>query len=122
MKNRSKNRQKYIGREQMDNILDELQSVLVQRKTVDVDKSYVAGLYAKGLDKILQKIGEEATELVIAGKNKDKNAIIHEMADLWFHNMILLANNDIDYQAVIDELARRFGTSGIVEKNQRGQQ
>jgi len=106
----------------MDNILDELQSVLVQRKTVDVDKSYVAGLYAKGLDKILQKIGEEATELVIAGKNKDKNAIIHEMADLWFHNMILLANNDIDYQAVIDELARRFGTSGIVEKNQRGQQ
>ncbi|MEQ1529760.1 MAG: phosphoribosyl-ATP diphosphatase, partial [Methylococcales bacterium] len=83
------------------------------------DKSYVAGLYAKGLDTILKKIGEEATETVIAGKSGNKQQIVYETADLWFHCMVLLADQGLGPDDVLQELQRRFGLSGITEKAQR---
>ncbi|MDT8311755.1 MAG: phosphoribosyl-ATP diphosphatase, partial [Methylophaga sp.] len=103
----------------MSDILNHLYQVLQQRKQADADRSYVASLYQAGTDKILKKIGEEATETVIAGKNGDRQQIIYETADLWFHSMVLLAHNDIELQAVLDELDRRFGLSGLEEKARR---
>ncbi len=102
-----------------DEILKQLGQVLVQRKQADADDSYVASLYRAGTDKILKKLGEEATETVIAGKGGNRDEIIYETADLWFHSMVLLAHNDIAPQAVLDELARRFGLSGLEEKANR---
>lgn len=104
----------------MDNaILQRLAQILAQRKLADPSSSYVAQLYAKGTDKILKKIGEEATEVVIAGKGGQKDEIVYETADLWFHCMILLAQQDIDFNEVLQELDRRFGLSGLEEKAQR---
>jgi phosphoribosyl-ATP pyrophosphohydrolase len=103
----------------MSDILRELAQVLEQRKSESPDKSYVAGLYAKGLDAILKKIGEEATETVIAAKGGDKQQIIYETADLWFHCMVLLASQDLNPDDVLKELQRRFGLSGLEEKAQR---
>jgi phosphoribosyl-ATP pyrophosphohydrolase len=100
-------------------ILDQLAAVLEQRKTQDPQQSYVASLYAKGLDKILKKIGEEATETVIAAKGGDQSQIVYEMADLWFHCMVLLAQQGLGPQAVTAELQRRFGLSGLEEKASR---
>jgi phosphoribosyl-ATP pyrophosphohydrolase len=79
----------------------------------------VASLYAKGLDHILKKIGEEATETVIAAKDGDKDKIIYETADLWFHCMVMLAQQELGPEHVINELQRRFGLSGLQEKAQR---
>lgn len=104
----------------MNDILNQLYQVLQQRKQADAESSYVASLYEAGTDKILKKLGEEATETVIAGKSGDRQQIIYETADLWFHSMVLLAHNDIELQAVLDELARRFGLSGHKEKARRG--
>lgn len=104
----------------MNDILQQLSEVLEQRKQAAADSSYVAGLYAKGLDAILKKIGEEATETVIAAKNGDAQQIIYETADLWFHTLIMLAQQGLGPQAVLDELQRRFGLSGIDEKAHRG--
>jgi phosphoribosyl-ATP pyrophosphohydrolase len=104
----------------MSDTLKALYKVLEQRKQADADSSYVASLYQAGTDKILKKLGEEATETVIAGKAGDASQIIYETADLWFHSMVLLAHNDIDVQAVFDELDRRFGLSGLEEKANRG--
>ncbi|MCX4189752.1 phosphoribosyl-ATP diphosphatase [Methylophaga sp. OBS3] len=104
----------------MSDTLKALYKVLEQRKQADADSSYVASLYQAGTDKILKKLGEEATETVIAGKAGDASQIIYETADLWFHSMVLLAHNDIDVQAVLDELDRRFGLSGLEEKANRG--
>ena len=103
----------------MNDILQQLSEVLEQRKQAAADSSYVAGLYAKGLDAILKKIGEEATETVIAAKNGDAEQIIYETADLWFHTLIMLAQQGLGPQAVLDELQRRFGLSGLQEKAQR---
>jgi len=103
----------------MSDILNQLFQVLQQRKHADADSSYVASLYQAGTDKILKKLGEEATETVIAGKGGDRQQIIYETADLWFHSMVLLAHNDIELQAVLDELDRRFGLSGHEEKARR---
>jgi len=103
----------------MSEVLQQLAQVLEQRKQEPADKSYVAGLYAKGIDTILKKIGEEATEMVIAGKGGDKQQIIYEMADLWFHCMVLLADQGLGPDDVLQELQRRFGLSGLVEKSQR---
>ncbi|MHB8471452.1 MAG: phosphoribosyl-ATP diphosphatase [Gammaproteobacteria bacterium] len=103
----------------MNDILQQLSEVLEQRKRAAPDSSYVAGLYAKGLDAILKKIGEEATETVIAAKNGDARQIIYETADLWFHTLVMLAQQGLEVQAVLDELQRRFGLSGIEEKNRR---
>lgn len=105
----------------MNHILQELSQVLEQRKKSSADASYVASLYSKGLDTILKKIGEEATETVIAAKNNDKEQIIYEMADLWFHCMVLLAQQNLSPDDVLLELQRRFNFSGLAEKAQRQQ-
>ena len=103
----------------MSDILQQLAQVLEQRKQEPAEKSYVASLYAKGLDTILKKIGEEAAETIIAGKGGDKEQIIYETADLWFHCMVLLASQGLGPDDVLNELQRRFGLSGIEEKSQR---
>lgn len=103
----------------MSEVLKQLADVLEQRKTADPDNSYVAGLYARGLDTILKKVGEEATETVIAGKDRDAQKLIYETADLWFHSMVLLAYQDLRPEQVLQELQRRFGLSGLEEKAAR---
>jgi phosphoribosyl-ATP pyrophosphohydrolase len=100
----------------MSDILDKLAEVLEARKQADADSSYVASLYKKGPDAILKKIGEEATEVVLAAKSKDRDQVVHETADLWFHTLVLLAYMELSPQQVLTELDRRFGTSGIEEK------
>ena len=103
----------------MSDILVELARVLEERKTADPSDSYVAKLYGKGLDAILKKIGEEATETVMAAKEGDKDQIVYETADLWFHTLVLLAQQGLGPDDVLNELGRRFGISGIEEKANR---
>jgi len=103
----------------MSDLLLRLAEVLEQRKQADAESSYVAKLYAKGLDAILKKIGEEATETVMAAKDGDKQKIVYETADLWFHSMVLLAQQGLGPDDVLQELDRRFGLSGIAEKASR---
>ncbi len=103
----------------MSDVLQQLAEVLEQRKQEAADKSYVASLYAKGLDHILKKIGEEATETVIAAKDGNKKQIINETADLWFHTMVMLADQGLGPDDVLTELKRRFNLSGLEEKAQR---
>ena len=103
----------------MSDILNRLADLLEERKSADPQSSYVAKLYAKGIDGILKKIGEEATETIIAAKDGNKEDIIYETADLWFHTLIMLAHAGLKPQDVLDELARREGLSGIVEKASR---
>jgi len=100
------------------NILTKLATILEARKSESTDTSYVASLYAKP-DKMLEKIGEEAIETIIAAKNDDKEQIIYETADLWFHTMVMLAQKGLSPDDVLDELARRFGMSGHDEKASR---
>jgi len=100
----------------MSDILNKLAIVLEQRKQAEADSSYVADLYSKGLDAILKKIGEEATETVMAAKDGEADKIIYETADLWFHTMVLLAHQNLAPEDVLKELDRRFGLSGIEEK------
>ena len=104
----------------MSDTLDRLAAVLEQRKGADPDSSYVARLYGKGLDAILKKIGEEATETVMAAKDGDKDKIVYETADLWFHSLVLLAQQGLGPGDVLAELDRRFGLSGLDEKARRG--
>ena len=109
-----------ISREtNMSDILVELARVLEERKTADPTDSYVAKLYAKGLDAILKKIGEEATETVMAAKEGNKDQIVYEIADLWFHTLVLLSQQGLQPDDVLTELGRRFGVSGIEEKANR---
>lgn len=103
----------------MSDVLNRLGELLEQRKQADPAASYVAKLYAKGMDTILKKVGEEAAETIIAGKGGNKDEIIYETADLWFHTLIMLAHAGLEPQDVLDELARREGLSGLVEKAQR---
>ncbi len=103
----------------MSEILSRLAETLESRKNADPDSSYVAKLYARGLDSILKKIGEEATETVIAAKDGDKTHLVYEVADLWFHSMVLLAHQGLHPDDVLAELARREGLSGLVEKARR---
>jgi phosphoribosyl-ATP pyrophosphohydrolase len=105
----------------MTDTLDKLAEVLEQRKGADPDSSYVAKLYAKGLDAILKKIGEEATETVMAAKDGQADKIVYETADLWFHSLVLLAHQGLGPRDVLAELDRRFGLSGLEEKASRGQ-
>ena len=104
-------------------ILAQLTEILEQRKKAAPESSYVASLYAKGLDAILKKVGEEATETVMAAKDVtqggEKDKLIYEVADLWFHTMILLADQELSADDVLAELARRFGVSGHEEKAAR---
>lgn len=103
----------------MSDTLKKLAEVLESRKNAAPDSSYVASLYHAGTDKILKKLGEEATETVIAGKGGNREEIIYETADLWFHSLVLLAHNNIDHQEILNELDRRFGLSGLEEKANR---
>jgi phosphoribosyl-ATP pyrophosphohydrolase len=103
-----------------NDVLQRLAEVLESRKRDDPGASYVAALYAKGLDAILKKIGEEATETVLAAKEGVPEKIIHEIADLWFHTLVLLAHQGLRPEQVLEELARRFGVSGLEERASRG--
>jgi phosphoribosyl-ATP pyrophosphohydrolase len=100
-------------------VLSQLYQTLVDRKSATADKSYVASLYAKGLDAILKKVGEEAGETLIAAKNADQAALVHELADLWFHTLVLMAAKNVPLSALTGELASRFGRSGLEEKAAR---
>jgi len=102
-----------------DDILARLMAVLESRKGGDPSSSYVAKLYDQGIDTILKKIGEESAETIIAAKSGDKEQIVYEIADLWFHSLVLLAQQNLTAQQVLDELDRRFGLSGIEEKSSR---
>lgn len=102
-----------------DDILARLMAVLESRKDGDPSNSYVAKLYDQGIDTILKKIGEESAETIIAAKSGDKEQIVYEIADLWFHSLVLLAQQNLTAQQVLDELDRRFGLSGIEEKAAR---
>ena len=110
----------------LDSVLAHLADVVDARRAdlangkIDSSSSYIAQLFTKGDDAILKKIGEEATETVMAAKDGDPEKIVYEVADLWFHSMVLLAHQGLSSQAVLSELERRFGLSGIVEKAQRG--
>ena len=108
----------------MSEVLTKLARVLEQRKTADADDSYVASLFAKGLNKILEKVGEEANETILAAKDyqgtvRTKDQLIHETADLWFHTLVMLSYLDLQPEQVLEELEKRFNISGIAEKASR---
>jgi phosphoribosyl-ATP pyrophosphohydrolase len=105
----------------MSDILDRLAETLEARKHADPQSSYVAKLYARGLDSILKKIGEEAAETIIAAKDGNREQIIYETADLWFHTLVMLAQTGLHPSDVLSELARREGLSGLDEKAARSQ-
>lgn len=96
-----------------------LQQVLEDRKSAAAGESYVASLYASGLNKILEKVGEEAIETILAAKEGEPKALIAETADLWFHCMVMLSHQGLSCADIIDELERRFGLSGLEEKASR---
>ena len=107
----------------MSDILARLHTVLEARKQAAPDSSYVASLYHKGLNKILEKVGEEAVETILAARDAevsgDNDKLIGETADLWFHSLVMLSQLGAHPDAVLAELERRFGLSGIEEKNSR---
>ncbi|HJO12311.1 MAG: phosphoribosyl-ATP diphosphatase [Gammaproteobacteria bacterium] len=109
----------------MNDILNQLANVLEQRKTAKADESYVASLHEKGLNKILEKVSEEATETVLAAKDCElndpdsKQDVIKETADLWFHTLVMLSHLDLDPNQVLEELEKRFNISGLEEKASR---
>jgi phosphoribosyl-ATP pyrophosphohydrolase len=107
----------------MNDVLDQLAATLQQRRGADPDASYVASLHQKGLNKILEKIGEEATEVIIAAKDmkngQGRAELVGEVADLWFHSMVMLSHLEVDISEVTECLRARFGASGIEEKAAR---
>jgi len=108
----------------MSDVLTQLNAILAERReSADPDSSYVASLHAKGLNKILEKVGEECTETVIAAKDAaasgDNQEVIYETADLWFHSLVMLSHLGENADSVLDELARRFNLSGLAEKAAR---
>ena len=109
----------------MSDTLERLAAVLAERRNADPQSSYVAQLHHRGLNKILEKVGEEATETLLAAKDvkaddeQSRQALIGEVADLWFHSLVMLSHLEVDHRAVLDELARRFGVSGLDEKAAR---
>lgn len=109
----------------MNDTLQHLDAILAQRKSAPADSSYVSSLHHKGLNKILEKVGEEATEVILAAKDAaaggDREALVGEVADLWFHTLVMLSHLDSDASAVLDCLQRRLGISGLEEKASRQQ-
>ncbi|MCK9283295.1 MAG: phosphoribosyl-ATP diphosphatase [Rhodocyclaceae bacterium] len=101
-------------------VLHRLQVTLRERKGAAPDSSYVAGLYAKGIDSICKKVAEEAAETIMAAKDGDRLHLVREITDVWFHTMVLLTHFDLGVDDVLSELHRREGISGIDEKNSRG--
>ncbi|HHX06286.1 MAG: phosphoribosyl-ATP diphosphatase [Thiopseudomonas sp.] len=106
-----------------DDILRRVAQVIDSRKNAEPDTSYVASLHHKGLNKILEKVGEEAVETILAAKDAassgDAHDVIYETADLWFHSLVMLSALNLEPQAVLEELERRFGLSGHAEKAAR---
>lgn len=109
----------------MSDVLQQLAQVLEARKQADPDTSYVASLHAKGLNKILEKVGEECTETLLAAKDAehsgDTSNVVYETADLWFHSLVMLSRLGLGPDQILDELARRFDLSGLEEKASRDQ-
>ncbi|SOD69291.1 phosphoribosyl-ATP pyrophosphatase [Alysiella filiformis DSM 16848] len=105
----------------MSEILSQIQNVLEERKSANPETSYTAQLLHKGEDKILKKVIEEAGEVLMASKDGGGEHLIYETADLWFHSMILLAHHGLRVEEVLQELARRQGLSGLVEKANRAE-
>lgn len=108
----------------MKDTLSALEATLEARKAASPDSSYVAGLYAAGLNKTLEKVGEEATEVILAAKDCDgsedaRSALVGEVADLWFHSMVMLCQLGYSHEDVLDALDQRFGLSGLEEKASR---
>ena len=103
----------------MDKILHAIEKILEDRKSASKDNSYVASLYNQGTNKILEKIAEESEEVIIAAKKEGNEEIIHEIADLWFHTMVLLQHKNISLEEIESELSKRFGVSGLEEKASR---
>ena len=107
----------------MSDVLEQLAATLQQRRGADPETSYVASLHQSGLNKILEKIGEEATEVILAAKDMQKGEgrteLVGEVADLWFHSMVMLSHLEVDISEVTECLRARFGTSGIEEKAAR---
>jgi len=101
------------------NILTTLEQILEKRKSAPADSSYVSSLYCKGTDQILKKIAEEAAEVIMATKEGETDKIVYEVADLWFHTMILLRHKNIAFSDIEKELTRRYGVSGLAEKLNR---
>jgi phosphoribosyl-ATP pyrophosphohydrolase len=106
-----------------DAILKQLAEVLEQRKQSSADESYVASLHQKGLNKILEKVGEESVETILAARDAeqsgDNSKVVYETADLWFHSLVMLSHLDIEVDDILNELERRFGLSGLEEKANR---
>ena len=106
-----------------DAILKQLADVLEQRKQSSADEAYVASLHQKGLNKILEKVGEESVETILAARDAeqsgDNSKVVYETADLWFHSLVMLSHLDIEVDDILNELERRFGLSGLEEKAQR---
>jgi len=107
----------------MTDVLARLHEVLEARKNADPESSYVASLHAKGLNMILEKVGEESVETLLAAKDAalsgDMSDVIYETADLWFHSLVMLSHLGESHEAVLNELARRFDLSGLEEKASR---
>ena len=111
----------------MSDVLTELTAILEQRKSAKGSESYVASLHEKGLNKILEKVGEEATEAILAAKEYEhttdsaekRQAVVSETADLWFHSMVMLSHLDLSSDQVLEELRKRFNISGLEEKAAR---
>lgn len=103
----------------MNAILKKLTETLEARKKDDPTKSYTASLYRDGLEAILKKVNEEAFETIIAARQGDNKELIHEVADLWFHTLVLMAHKNLSAEDILNELEKREGTSGIEEKENR---
>ena len=103
----------------MDSIFNSLEKILEERKSYSADQSYISSLYNSGSQAILNKISEESEEVIKAANEENREEIIHEVADLWFHLMVLLRHKDIQIEEIESELARRFGVSGHEEKASR---
>ncbi len=103
----------------MDDILNKLEQVLELRKSAKANESYVSSLYSKGMDEILKKINEESAEVIMAAKDGANDQIIYEVADLWFHTLVLLRFKEIKVEQITNELSSRFGLSGLQEKADR---
>lgn len=107
----------------MDTILLQLAETLEQRKSADPAESYVAGLHDKGLNRILEKVGEEAVETILAARDTeqggDRQALVRETADLWFHSLVMLSHLGLGPEQVLEELQKRFNISGLAEKAAR---
>jgi phosphoribosyl-ATP pyrophosphohydrolase len=109
----------------VSDLLERLAQVLEERKQADPESSYVASLHAKGLNKILEKVGEECTETLLAAKDAERSGdtshLVYETADLWFHSLVMLSRLGLGPKDILDELGRRFDLSGLEEKASRSE-